>query len=59
VAFNPASPFSALGASGAIAGVLGCYLRLFPLARVVVMVPILFFPFFSRYRPSSLPGSGS
>jgi membrane associated rhomboid family serine protease len=46
VAFNPGSPFPALGASGAIAGVLGCYLRLFPLARVVVMIPILFFPFF-------------
>jgi membrane associated rhomboid family serine protease len=46
VAFNPRSPFPALGASGAIAGVLGSYLRLFPLARVVVMIPILFFPLF-------------
>jgi membrane associated rhomboid family serine protease len=36
----------ALGASGAIAGVLGCYLRLFPLARVIVLVPILFLPLF-------------
>jgi len=36
----------ALGASGAIAGVLGCYMRLFPLARVVVVVPILFIPLF-------------
>jgi membrane associated rhomboid family serine protease len=26
----------------AIAGVLGCYMRLFPLARVVVVIPILF-----------------
>jgi membrane associated rhomboid family serine protease len=36
----------ALGASGAIAGILGGYMRLFPLARVVVVVPILFIPLF-------------
>jgi len=36
----------ALGASGAIAGVLGCYVRLFPLARVIVLVPIIFIPLF-------------
>jgi membrane associated rhomboid family serine protease len=35
-----------LGASGAIAGILGCYMRLFPMARVVVVVPILFIPLF-------------
>lgn len=35
-----------LGASGAIAGVIGCYVRLFPLARLVVMIPLLFFPVF-------------
>src|SRR5437016_1806477 len=34
VIFNPTSIVPALGASGAIAGVLGCYLRLFPMARV-------------------------
>jgi membrane associated rhomboid family serine protease len=44
--FNPTSTLPALGASGAIAGVLGCYLRLFPLARVIVLVPILFLPLF-------------
>src|SRR3954451_3002021 len=32
--FNPTSVDPALGASGAIAGVLGCYFRLFPLARI-------------------------
>ncbi len=31
-----------LGASGAIAGVLGAYLLLFPRAKVVVLVPVLF-----------------
>jgi membrane associated rhomboid family serine protease len=44
--FNPTSAVPALGASGAIAGVLGCYIRLFPFARLVVLIPILFFPFF-------------
>jgi membrane associated rhomboid family serine protease len=46
VTFNPTSIVPALGASGAIAGILGCYMRLFPLARVVVVVPILFIPLF-------------
>jgi hypothetical protein len=44
--FNPPSIVPALGASGAIAGILGCYMRLFPLARVVVVIPILFIPLF-------------
>jgi membrane associated rhomboid family serine protease len=42
----PTSTVPALGASGAIAGVLGCYMQMFPLARVVVLVPILFIPLF-------------
>jgi membrane associated rhomboid family serine protease len=42
--FNPTSIIPALGASGAIAGLLGCYM--FPMARVVVVVPILFIPLF-------------
>lgn len=44
--FNPGSLVPALGASGAISGVLGCFIRLFPLARLIVVVPILFFPLF-------------
>jgi membrane associated rhomboid family serine protease len=43
---NPTSTVPALGASGAIAGVLGCFMGLFPLARVVVVVPIVFIPLF-------------
>ena len=43
---NLDSTVPALGASGAIAGILGAFMRLFPLARVIVMIPILFFPFF-------------
>jgi membrane associated rhomboid family serine protease len=43
---NPDSTEPALGASGAIAGVMGCYMRLFPWARIIAVVPVLFFPFF-------------
>src|SRR5437660_12452097 len=43
---NPDSTVPSVGASGAIAGVLGAYLLLFPTARLVVLVPIFFFPFF-------------
>lgn len=43
---NADSILPSVGASGAIAGVLGAYLLLFPTARLVMMVPILFFPFF-------------
>lgn len=43
---NAHSVVPALGASGAIAGVIGCYARMFPFARLVMMVPLLFFPFF-------------
>jgi len=44
--FNPSSTAPALGASGAIAGVLGCYIRLFPFARVIVLVLVIIFPLF-------------
>jgi membrane associated rhomboid family serine protease len=40
---SPASPFPLVGASGAIAGVMGAYLVLFPRSRVLVLVPIIFF----------------
>jgi membrane associated rhomboid family serine protease len=43
---NPDSTLPSVGASGAIAGVLGAYFVFFPTARLVVMFPILFFPFF-------------
>lgn len=40
------STVPAVGASGAIAGVIGAYARLFPHARLVLVVPVLFVPFF-------------
>jgi membrane associated rhomboid family serine protease len=45
-AFNPTSTVPALGASGAIAGVLGCHMRLFPSARVIVVFLVIFLPLF-------------
>jgi membrane associated rhomboid family serine protease len=40
---HPSSTAPLVGASGAIAGVLGAYLALFPKARVWSLVPFLFF----------------
>jgi membrane associated rhomboid family serine protease len=39
---NPASPVPVIGASGAIAGVLGIYFIFFPQARVLALIPIGF-----------------
>ena len=43
---NANSTLPTVGASGAIAGVMGAYFFLFPFSRVIVLVPILIFPFF-------------
>ncbi|MGH9256845.1 MAG: rhomboid family intramembrane serine protease [Vicinamibacterales bacterium] len=43
VAANPASEIPMVGASGAISGVMGAYLVLFPRVRVYTMVPLGFF----------------
>jgi membrane associated rhomboid family serine protease len=42
-ALMPGSPVPTVGASGAIAGVLGAYAYAFPRARVLTLVPIFFF----------------
>ena len=42
VLFMPASFAPTLGASGAIAGILGAYAILFPGARIVTLVPVFF-----------------
>lgn len=44
--FNPLSRVPTVGASGAISGVLGAYLVLFPTSRVITLVPFLFWPIF-------------
>lgn len=43
---NADSAVPALGASGAIAGVMGAYFLLFPRARIVGLFPIFFYPLF-------------
>jgi membrane associated rhomboid family serine protease len=42
IAFNYYSPVPSIGASGAIAGILGAYFLLYPSARVLTLVPFLF-----------------
>jgi len=44
ILFNWNSTMPVIGASGAIAGVMGAYFRLFPRARVVTLIPIFIFP---------------
>ncbi len=40
---DPASTIPMVGASGAIAGIMGAYMMRFPRARVTILVPIVFF----------------
>jgi membrane associated rhomboid family serine protease len=40
---NPESTIPMVGASGAIAGVMGAYLVLYPRSRVVTLLPLIFF----------------
>ncbi len=46
IAIDPYSRFPMLGASGAVAGVLGAYLILYPSARVSTLVLLFFLPWF-------------
>lgn len=48
VVVDPSSAIPMVGASGAIAGVLGAYLRFYPTARVLAVVPIFIFLQFLR-----------
>jgi membrane associated rhomboid family serine protease len=43
ILLSPRSSIPMVGASGAIAGVLGAYLLLFPAARIITLVPLGFF----------------
>ncbi|MEQ1575148.1 MAG: rhomboid family intramembrane serine protease [Vicinamibacterales bacterium] len=40
---SPDSPVPMVGASGAIAGVMGAYFVLYPHSRIVTLIPIIFF----------------
>ena len=46
--FNVNSTMPALGASGAIAGVMGAYMVLFRQSKIVFLLPIFIFPFFFK-----------
>jgi len=46
VAFSPGLAVPTVGASGAIAGVLGAYFYLFPRARVLTFIPLFILPWF-------------
>jgi membrane associated rhomboid family serine protease len=46
IAFNTASPVPTVGASGAISGVLGAYLVLYPRAQVYTLVLVFILPWF-------------
>jgi len=40
------SPVPTIGASGAVAGVMGAYLVLFPRSKILTLIPIFFIPYF-------------
>lgn len=46
VYFSPDSSVPTIGASGAISGVMGAYFVLFPRAKVITLIPVLFYPLF-------------
>ena len=55
-AFDPASSRPIIGASGAISGVLGCYITLFPKARVLTLFPALVFLMFIEVHAAAFIG---
>lgn len=46
--FEQTSPTPVIGASGAVAGVMGAYIVLYPHGRVLTLVPIIIIPLFLR-----------
>jgi rhomboid family protein len=50
ILMGPASRIPMVGASGAVSGVLGAYLLLFPHARVLTLIPLGFLPWFVEFR---------
>src|SRR5436190_15757526 len=43
IAMDPGSPYPMIGASGAIAGVMGGYFILYPQSRVLTLIPLWFY----------------
>lgn len=50
VAVDPGSPVPTVGASGAISGIMGAYLLLYPNVRVKMLVPIIIYPLIVHMR---------
>jgi len=46
ILFFSHSTVPVIGASGAVAGIMGAYMRLYPQARVLTLIPIFIFPLF-------------
>ncbi len=46
VALNADSMAPTIGASGAIAGVMGAYILLYPTSKILTLIPIIFIPWF-------------
>jgi hypothetical protein len=44
--FNLYSQYPIIGASGAIAGIMGAYIILYPRSKILTLIPILFIPYF-------------
>lgn len=50
VLLDPGSPVPTVGASGAISGVMGAYLLLYPQVRVKMLIPIVIYPLIVHMR---------
>lgn len=50
VALDPTSPVPTVGASGAISGIMGAYLVLYPNVRVKMLIPIIIYPLIVHIR---------
>ena len=56
ILMGPASRIPMVGASGAVSGVLGAYLLLFPHARVLTLIPVGFLPWIVEVRAGFVIG---
>jgi Uncharacterized membrane protein (homolog of Drosophila rhomboid) len=59
VAMDPASTLPTIGASGAIAGVMGGYFVLYPQSRVLTLIPLVFYVEIIELPASCCSDSGS